>query len=353
MEYYSNSDKFDMVTCYILSHRNGVDAQRMYLNQYPERRQPGSTLFRRLVANLKEYGAFVKPIEKRQRQANEENENTVLEAVVENPNISTRQIENDTGIPKSTAHLVLQKHHFHPYKHHVCQSLREGDNERRRIFCEWYTRESDNNTNFPFKILWSDESRFTNNGLFNRNNFHHWASENPHLKRESRHQVRFGFNVWCGILGRRLIGPIIFDNSLTSNTYLQLLQNDVEDILDNLPLEESNNCWFHQDGAPPHNSRIVANYLNERFGNRWIGTHGNVPWPARSPDLTPMDFFLWGYIKNQVYKQTYNNVDDLRNAVLQAFQNIPPRTLLKAVESVTRRCYLCLENDGNLFEQLL
>lgn len=54
----------------------------------------------RLVANLKEYGAFVKPVEKRRRQPKEENENTVLEAVVEDPNISTRQIENETEIPK-------------------------------------------------------------------------------------------------------------------------------------------------------------------------------------------------------------------------------------------------------------
>ena len=107
MEYYSNSEKFDMVTCYILSHRNGVDAGRMYLNQYPERRQPCSNMFKRIVANLKEYGAFVKPIEKRRRQADEENENSVLEAVVDNPSISARQIENDTGISKSTAHLIL------------------------------------------------------------------------------------------------------------------------------------------------------------------------------------------------------------------------------------------------------
>jgi hypothetical protein len=24
-------------------------------------------------------------------------------------------------------------------------------------------------------------------------------------------------------------------------------------------------------------------------------------WPSRSPDATPCDFFLWGYVKDQVY----------------------------------------------------
>jgi hypothetical protein len=49
--------------------------------------------------------------------------------------------------------------------------------------------------------------------------------------------------------------------------------------------------FFQQDGAPAHNAIIVKQKLNEMFPNRWIGTYGVVPWPARSPDLTSLDFF--------------------------------------------------------------
>lgn len=49
--------------------------------------------------------------------------------------------------------------------------------------------------------------------------------------------------------------------------------------------------WFQQDGAPPHYSVAVRNYLNNTFPERWIGRRGTIEWPPRSPDLTPLDFF--------------------------------------------------------------
>nr|CAH7712802.1 unnamed protein product [Callosobruchus chinensis] len=60
-------------------------------------------------------------------------------------------------------------------------------------FCEWLTRMSDENREFP-NTLWSDVSYFFNNGIFNRNNRHYWATQNEHRARTSRHQHRFGFN---------------------------------------------------------------------------------------------------------------------------------------------------------------
>nr|CAH7728981.1 unnamed protein product [Callosobruchus chinensis] len=62
----------------------------------------------------------------------------------------------------------------------------------------------DENSEFPNTILRSDESYFCNSGIFNRNNRHYWATKNEHRVRTSRHH-RFGFNVWCGILGTRII----------------------------------------------------------------------------------------------------------------------------------------------------
>ena len=44
------------------------------------------------------------------------------------------------------------------------------------------------------------------------------------------------------------------------------------------------------DGASIHNE--VTGYLNEIFVNRWMGLHSHlIKWPARSPDLNPLDFF--------------------------------------------------------------
>ena len=56
------------------------------------------------------------------------------------------------------------------------------------------------------------------------------------------------------------------------------------------------NCYFQQDGAPAHYTRKVRDYLNQLFLGRWIGCRDPLEWAARSPDLTPCDFFLWGFL---------------------------------------------------------
>lgn len=350
---FTNEEKFDMLSCYILCQRNCVEAEHMYLNNYPERKQPGKSIFRRLVFNLKEYGSFKKPVLSRQKHPNEEKEYQVLQSVIENPETSTRTIEDQTGVARSTVQFVLRKNKFKPYKFRICQGLRPGDDERRRNFCEWYTRMCEDNVNFPLKVIWSDESRVSNNGICNRRNTHYWSQRNPRVNRTARYQHRFGFNMWCGILGTRIIGPFIYRNSLTSERYLDLLRHDLEDALDNLPLGAVHDCWLQQDGAPAHNSRDVRQYLSERFPRKVIGTYSETPWPARSPDLTPLDFFLWGYIKNEVYRECFENEEHLLRSVQAAFNKITPEMLSRVLDSTVRRAYCCLESGGNLFEHLL
>ena len=328
-------------------------AERSYLNKYPERRQPGKSIFRRLIFNLKEYGSCQKPVISRQNPSNEPRERNVLQAVVENPEISTRAIEGNTEVPKSTAQFILNKNKFYPYKFRICHGLRPGDDIRRRTFCEWFTRKCQDDENFPSKIIWSDESMVGNNGIFNRRNSH-WSQQNPLEHKVSRHQHRFSFNMWVGILGTNIIGPFIYQNNLTAERYLHLLENNLEETLDNLPLAVTHNCWFDQEGAPAHNSKVVRDYLDRRFPEKWIGTHSNTPWPARSPDLTPLDFFLWGYIKNQVYSNSnFQNEEDLLRSVTASFNNINPNMLTHVLDSSVRRAYLCFENNGGLFEHLL
>jgi len=60
------------------------------------------------------------------------------------------------------------------------------------------------------------------------------------------------------------------------------------------------NLFFQQDGAPAHNAIIVQEYLNQTFGHKWMWTYGPVQWPPRSPDITPLDYFLWGHLKTVV-----------------------------------------------------
>ncbi|XP_045456076.1 uncharacterized protein LOC123665890 [Melitaea cinxia] len=175
------------------------------------------------------------------------------------------------------------------------------DKPVREAFCRWMLNKVFDNPNFLYNVVWTDESTFTRNGLWNRQNLRYWKHVNPHLARETSHQYRITVNVWAGIHRKTIIGPIFIDGSLNSDKFLELLNGPVDDYIDELSLDAYSQMWYQLDGAPAHSVVSARERLSEMFGQQWIGHHGPSRWPARSPDLTPMDFFLWGFIKNDVY----------------------------------------------------
>ncbi|GFV88736.1 uncharacterized protein TNCV_3354881 [Trichonephila clavipes] len=63
---------------------------------------------------------------------------------------------------------------------------------------------------------------------------------------------------------------------------------------------------LQQDGAPPHWNKNVREFLNKRLPHRLIGRAGSqdltcLHWPPRSSDLTPCNFFFWGFVKDKVF----------------------------------------------------
>lgn len=133
------------------------------------------------------------------------------------------------------------------------------------------------------------------------------------------------------------IGSIVLPNRLDGETYLQVLSEQVEDLLEELPLRVYRDLVFQQDGAPAHYSRAVRTYLDRRF-RMWIGRGGTIAWPPRSPDLTPLDFFLWGYLKGVVYASECHTAEEMRRVV---------------EASVVGRARLCCSEEGRHIEPYL
>ncbi|KAJ4442246.1 hypothetical protein ANN_12112 [Periplaneta americana] len=66
-----------------------------------------------------------------------------------------------------------------------------------------------------------------------------------------------------------------------------------------------------------------------------------LAWSPYSPDLTPPDFFVWGFVKDIVYSQKPRNIDDLRVKITQAFQQITPLMLQRTWAELHHRYELC------------
>ena len=137
---------------------------------------------------------------------------------------------------------------------------------------------------------------------------------------------------------------------LTGGTYRVFLEEVLGDLLEDVPLDIRRGLWFQHDGAPPHFALDVRNHLNRRFGQRWIGRGGPIPWPPRSPDLNPLDFFLWGHMKSPV-----ETVKDLVARVLTAAQEIQQTqgVMERVYQNLIRRYTVCNEVHGRHIEPLL
>ena len=98
---------------------------------------------------------------------------------------------------------------------------------------------------------------------------------------------------------------------------------------DNVP-----HMHYQQDGAPAHYLRGVRDWLNETIGTKWIGRGGPLEWPAHSPDLTPVDFWLWGYLKEKVYAHNPKSVDELQVVIAQEMSALDPAM----IQRVSVRC---------------
>jgi hypothetical protein len=64
---------------------------------------------------------------------------------------------------------------------------------------------------------------------------------------------------------------------------------------------------------------------------------GPMPWPPRSPDITPLDFFVWGYVKRNVFPTPVNGLDDLKTRIRNAISAIPEGMLHRTWQELEYR----------------
>ncbi|GFV57382.1 uncharacterized protein TNCV_3173301 [Trichonephila clavipes] len=183
----------------------------------------------------------------------------------------------------------------------------------RRRFVEWAQNEIAIVPDFHKRILFSDEAHFWLNGNVNKQNCRIWSEANPQVYVETPlHPEKL--TVWCALWAGRIIGPYFFKND-----------------------EGHNELWFQQDGATCHTARSTIDLLKDTLGDRLISRLGPVNWPPRSCDLTPLDYFLWGYVKSLVYADKPQTLDHLEDNIRRVIADIRPQMLEKVIENWASR----------------
>lgn len=270
----------------------------------------------------------------------------IREIIDENPNISIRDIVKLTSISYSTVHRILtQDLNLYPYKAHVVQELKPGDPEARSSFARAMMEYRLSDPTFHEDLVFFDEALFRLQGVPNRQNYRTWAESDPAVTFEKPLHPPY-LHVLMGIGCYGLVGPFFFEGTVNGQRYYEMLRDQAIPALTDWPNRE--NLVFVHDGAPPHIVRDVKALLNFEFPVGWIGRGSEMlVWPPRSPDLTPMDFFVWGYLKQRIYRgQAYPNFAALKARIIEEAESVPVHMFVGAMFDFWKRLLICERNGG-------
>ncbi|GFV67377.1 uncharacterized protein TNCV_3671321 [Trichonephila clavipes] len=95
--------------------------------------------------------------------------------------------------------------------------------------------------------------------------------------------------------------------------------------------------WFQQDGTACHTARATIYLLKDTCGDHLISRFGPVNWPQIFSDLSPLDYFLWDYVKSLVYADKPQMLDHLEDNIRRVIADIRPQMLEKVIENWTSR----------------
>ena len=111
--------------------------------------------------------------------------------------------------------------------------------------------------------------------------------------------------------------------------------------------------WFQQDGATCHTANDTMHLLRTKFHGRIISRNSDASWPPRSPDLTPLDYFLLGHLKDKVYANNPATIDALKDNVRREIAAIGPNVCRTVISNFTKRVDICRRARGGHMEDII
>lgn len=151
-------------------------AEEMYAARFPDRRH----LTRRIMTLLL-HRAQQDHLKRNRKKTDPKKYNILvtLAAVEQNPYISTRIIQDEHSIPRSTVSRALRYEKFHPYHIALTQQLEARNFNLRLQFYNWARNQYRRDLYFFMHVLFTDEVTINNRGELNRHNCHYWSNHNP------------------------------------------------------------------------------------------------------------------------------------------------------------------------------
>ncbi|GFW84899.1 putative transposable element [Trichonephila clavipes] len=191
-----------------------------------------------------------------------------------------------------------------------------------------------NGRDFHKRILISDEAHFWLNGYVNKQNCRFWSEANPQVYVETPLHPET-LTVRCALCLVEFFKNDEGHNvTVNGDRYRAMINNFFIPELNNHDVQE---LWFQKDGTICNIARATIDFLKDTFGDHLISRFGPVNWPPRWRDLTPLDYFWWGYVKSLVYADKPQTLAHLEDNIIRVIADIRPQMLEKVFENCTSR----------------
>lgn len=189
-------------------------------------------------------------------------------------------------------------------------------------------------------VVFTDESRFTLNHTDGRARVRRRRGSRYTNQEAVQHVVPFGGGsvmVWGGISWDDRSPLVFVPGTMTGVRYLNdiLAEHAIPFGLRSI----GPGFIYQDDNARPHRAAIVNNFHQEHL------EYVHMDWPARSPDLNPIEH-IWDQIGRSVQNRQPANLVDLRTFLLEEWENLPQIRIRQLFRSMRRRCECTIAAEG-------
>jgi transposase len=267
---------------------------------------------------------------------------------------STRQISAELGISHVSVWLIAKKDlNLSSFKRIPGQVLNNVTMQKRLTRCRKLLRRF--TAMNAKRLFFTDEKVFYLDPPANRSSSCVWSAgkkKDVSSNRLIRQRAKFSRSVMAsaGVCfgGKGRLHFVPGQTKVNTTCYMdQLLSKLIEDCRAVL----GDHFIFQQDGAPAHTANKTQDWLKQ-----------NTPefikkdeWPPNSPDLNPLDYFIWSAMLQRYEQHTPKpkSIDELKVVLQEIWDELPQESVDKAVLAFRKRLRACVRSDGGHFEHLL
>ena len=117
--------------------------------------------------------------------------------------------------------------------------------------------------------------------------------------------------------------------------------------------EDIGNIWFQQEEATCHTAEATLDVLRPVFEDLIISRRADVVWPPRSCNVTPLDYYLWGAVKDKCYPDKPETINALKDKIREAIAEIQLHTIDDMLKNWTDRVGYYMDSRGSHLNEII